>query len=42
MMTCEPERGLIKLRADGPELEALLNADPRTGKYSPSVASKYT
>lgn len=42
MKPYEWERGLLKLRADGPELEVPRNADPRKGKYSPSVASKYT
>ena len=34
MLSFELERGLFKLRADGPELEVLLNADPRIGKSS--------
>ena len=35
MPSLESERTLCKLRADGPELEAPLNADPRTGNLSP-------
>ena len=35
MLSFELERGLFKLRADGPELEVLPNADPRTGNLSP-------
>ena len=35
MRTSEWERGLPKRRADGPELEVLLNADPRIGNLSP-------
>ena len=37
MLTLELERGSDKLRADGPELEALKNADPRKGNLSPST-----
>ncbi|MDD3040515.1 hypothetical protein [Bacteroides sp.] len=33
MLSFELERGLFKLRADGPELEVLLNADPRIGNH---------
>ena len=33
MLSLELERGLFKLRADGPELEVLLNADPRIGNH---------
>lgn len=35
MLPYEMERGLFKLRADGPESEELLNADPRIGNLSP-------
>ena len=35
MLSFELERGPDKLRADGPELEVLWNADPRTGNLSP-------
>lgn len=33
MLSLELERTLFKLRADGPELEVLLNADPRIGNH---------
>lgn len=33
MLSLELERSLFKLRADGPELEVLLNADPRIGNH---------
>ena len=35
MLPFESERGPTKPRADGPELEVLLNADPRKGNLSP-------
>lgn len=33
MLSLELERGLFKLRADAPELDVLLNADPRIGNH---------